>query len=195
MSPDDHRWPLLNLLADYLQRHPSESDMVQRYQDFVSENTDCFERSLLTGHVTGSALVLDSNRQRVLLTHHRKLNKWLQPGGHADGDSDVMNVGMREALEETGLAVIKPMTDKLLDVDIHLSPAHRDGPEHFHYDCRFLLGSGGSDTFTVSGESNDLAWVSMDRITDYTTDESILRMIEKAHELTPKIGKLGSVPI
>ncbi|SVC12585.1 uncharacterized protein METZ01_LOCUS265439, partial [marine metagenome] len=90
--------------------------MVQRYQDFVSENIDCFERSLLTGHVTGSALVLDSSRHRVLLTHHRKLNKWLQPGGHADGDSDVMNVGMREALEETGLAVIKPMTDKLLDV-------------------------------------------------------------------------------
>lgn len=180
MSPDDHRGPLNSLLSDYLHRYPDESEMVRRYISFVAENSDCFERSLLIGHVTGSALVLDSKRERVLLTHHRKLNRWLQPGGHADGDADVLNVAMREAEEETGLAMIEPVIQELLDVDIHPIPARKGEPEHFHYDCRFLLGSTGSDEFVISDESNDLAWVTMDQITDYTDEESILRMIEKA---------------
>lgn len=183
MSLEDHRQPILNLLSGYEQRYPEESARIKRYRQFVIDHPDCFERSLETGHVTGSALVLDGARQRVLLTHHRKLNRWLQPGGHADGDSDVLRVAMREAQEETGLALIRPVTQALLDVDIHSIPARHDEPQHFHYDCRFLLGSAGSDEFTISEESNDLAWVSMDRITDYTSEESILRMLVKAREL------------
>ena len=189
MSPDDSRSPLLHLLDDYLSRFPEEADIVKRYQYFVSTNVDCFERELQSGHVTGSALVLDSGWRSVLLTHHRKLNKWLQPGGHADGDADVMRVGMREALEETGLPVIKPMTNKLFDVDIHVIPDRNNEPRHLHYDCRFLLSSGGPDTFTISHESNDLAWVPMDRISDYTSEESILRMIEKALKIISKLSQ------
>ena len=180
MLPNDKRWPLLKLLDNYLQRFPDEANTVKRYQDFVTVNANCFERCLEAGHVTGSALVMDSGRERVLLTHHRKLNKWLQPGGHADGDADIMAVAMRETLEETGLSAIKCMTFELLDVDIHFIPGHKNEPEHFHYDCRFLLGSDGSDIFAVSEESYDLAWVPMNRITDYTTEVSVLRMIKKA---------------
>ena len=180
MSPEDERWPLLKLIDEYLRTYPEEIEVVGRYLDFVSSNTNCFERTLGTGHVTGSALILDTSRCRVLLTHHRKLNKWLQPGGHADGDSDVMNVAMREAIEETGLAEIKLMTDQLLDVDIHLIPSSGRETQHLHYDCRLLLCSVGSDSYVVSEESNDLAWVPMDRISDYTTEESIARMVDKA---------------
>ncbi len=157
--------------------------MVARYQRFVADNMDCFERSLLIGHVTGSALILDNQCERVLLTHHRKLNRWLQPGGHADGDVDVARVAMKEAEEESGLAALTFLTDNLLDVDIHTIPARKSEPEHEHFDCRFLIRSTGADTFTVSDESHDLAWVSMDRITDYTDEESILRMVRKAREL------------
>ncbi len=189
MLPDDHRWPLLNLLDDYLTFFPDEAEVVKRYQYFVSENSDCFERGLQVGHVTGSALVLDSSCRRVLLTHHRKLNKWLQPGGHADGDADIKRVGMREALEETGLPLIKTIMDGLLDVDIHVIPARKDEPEHLHYDCRLLLSSGGPDTFTISDESNDLAWVPMDRISDYTSEASIMRMIEKARKIILNLSK------
>ena len=185
MSPDDHRWPLLHLLDDYLRSFPDEADIVNRYQYFVLENSDCFERGLQCGHITGSALVLDSSWQRVLLTHHRKLNKWLQPGGHADGDANVMQVAMREAQEETGLALIRPLRRVLLDVDIHSIPARPGEPEHFHYDCRFLLGSEASDKFTISEESNDLAWVFPEDIGAYTTDDSILRMLEKARLFIP----------
>ena len=77
---------------------------------------------------------------------------------------------MRETREETGLALIRPLTGSLLDVDIHSIPARPGEPEHFHYDCRFLLGSEASDNFTVSEESNDLAWVSMGDIGEIVRD-------------------------
>ena len=179
MPVEDHRAGLHAQLTAYLEKYPAEAAMVQRYLDFVEGHKDCFERSLLVGHVTGSAMVLDSTGSRVLLTHHRKLDRWLQPGGHADGIADVLEVAMTEADEETGLESIEPVSRELLDVDIHAIPARGDEPGHFHYDCRFLLQSTGSDEFTVSEESHDLAWVPMSNIVDYTDEESILRMIDK----------------
>lgn len=154
--------------------------MVDRYLAFVMDHEDCFLRSQQAGHVTGSALILDNSAERVLLTHHRKLDRWLQPGGHADGESDVAAVALKEAQEESGLESIEFLAPAILDVDVHLIPARKAEPEHYHYDCRFLLGSTGPDTFTVSDESHDLAWVPLDDIHTYTDEESILRMINKA---------------
>lgn len=146
---------------------------------FVNDNVDCFERSLTLGHVTGSAFLLDSTGEQVLLTHHKKLGKWLQPGGHADGVTDVREVSMQEAKEESGLPDIGFFTEELLDVDIHSIPARGDEAEHFHYDCRFLLQSTGSDEFAVSDESHDLSWVPLDEVGAYNDEESIARMVAK----------------
>jgi 8-oxo-dGTP pyrophosphatase MutT (NUDIX family) len=179
LLPEDHRAPLISLLESYRAAWPEEVGMVDRYLSFVRENPDCFERSLEAGHVTGSAIILDTTGNRVLLTHHRKLDRWLQPGGHADGIADVAQVAMTEALEESGLASLDFASRSLLDVDIHGIPARAKEPAHFHYDCRFLIQSGGSDEFIVSDESHDLAWVPRDRITDYTDEDSILRMLDK----------------
>jgi 8-oxo-dGTP pyrophosphatase MutT (NUDIX family) len=183
MSPDDPRQPLLDLLRNYLDSYSEEVAELTRYLNFVESNPDCFKRSLSIGHVTGSALVLDNACERVLLTHHRKLNKWLQPGGHADGDCDVARVAMKEAEEETGLASIGFYSADLLDVDIHVIPERKSEPEHSHYDCRFLLRSTGSDDYVISEESNDLAWVPIEKIADYTDEESILRMLRKTQTL------------
>ncbi len=161
--------------------------MVQRYIAFVESNEDCFERSLLTGHVTGSAFLLDSACERVLFTHHAKLDRWLQPGGHADGESRVASVALQEACEESGLPDIEFVTRELLDVDIHAIPARKNEPEHFHYDCRFLLKSAGSDEFTVSDESHDLAWARFDQVADYTDEVSILRMLEKTQSILKRV--------
>lgn len=177
--PEDHRAPLLALLNDYRQKYPEETVMVRQYESFVTEHSDCFERSLDIGHVTGSAMILDAEGERILLTHHRKLNRWLQPGGHADGVTDVAAVAMTEAREESGLRSLSLVGKTLLDVDIHEIPARGSEAAHFHYDCRFLIQATGSDEFTVSDESHDLAWVEIDRIASYTQEESILRMIAK----------------
>ena len=183
MSPEDSRQPLLTLLENYRSHYPAESAMTSRYIDFVEANEDCFERTLSIGHVTGSAFLIDSACERVLLTHHRKLDRWLQPGGHADGDTDVAAVGLKEAEEESGLEAISFFTPELLDVDIHAIPARKKEPEHFHYDCRFLLRSSGSDEFVVSDESHDLAWVPFGDIRQYTDEESILRMLKKVQRI------------
>jgi 8-oxo-dGTP pyrophosphatase MutT (NUDIX family) len=103
----------------------------------------------------------------------------LQPGGHADGESDIIAVCLREAREESGLAEIEPVSDALFDIDIHLIPARGDEPEHYHYDCRFLLRSVGSDQYTVSEESHDLAWIALPDMPRYTNELSIARMVDK----------------
>ncbi|MEZ7972438.1 MAG: NUDIX hydrolase [Pseudomonadales bacterium] len=179
MSPKDNRLPLLTLLENYLKACPAESEMTSRYIAFVGENKDCFERSLSIGHVTGSAFIIDNACKQALLTHHKKLDRWLQPGGHADGDPDVAAVSLKEAEEESGLEALSFYMPELLDVDIHRIPARKEEPEHFHYDCRFLLRSSGSDDFMISDESNDLAWVPFGDIVQYTNEESILRMLKK----------------
>lgn len=178
-----HRQPLLALLDHYLTRYPAEGDTTLRYRDFVQRNPLCFERSLAEGHVTASAWILDASNTKTLLTHHRKLNLWLQPGGHADGNCDVLAVALQECLEETGLNSLAPVGNGIFDLDIHGIPPHKDVPAHYHYDVRFLVRGTGSGDFIVSAESHDLAWVPLDQIEDYTTEWSMRRMRDKALRL------------
>ena len=175
-----HRQVLLDLLEDYLMRHPAEGDTTLRFRDFVKRNPLCFERSLAEGHVTGSAWILDRSGQKTLLTHHRKLNLWLQPGGHADGNSDVLAVAMQEGLEETGLTSLVPVDAGIFDLDIHGIPARKEDPAHYHYDVRFLVRDTGAGEFIVSEESHDLAWVPLEQLEDYTIEWSMRRMRDKA---------------
>ena len=146
---------------------------------FINGNNDCFKRELAIGHITGSAWLVDDDMDRALLTHHRKLDRWLQPGGHADGDSDVMAVSLREAREESGLPEIIPVSPMLFDIDIHLIPERGDEAAHYHYDCRFLLRSVGDDRYIVSDESHDLAWIPFEDMGKYTDEISVTRMVEK----------------
>jgi len=175
-----HRNPLLSLLDRYGKRHSGEFAEVARFREFVARNPDCFERSLVEGHITGSAWILDRAGERVLLTHHRKLNRWLQPGGHADGDPDTLAVALREGLEETGIDPLEPVDREIFDLDIHPIPARGEEPEHLHYDVRFLLRAAGEERYVVSEESHDLAWVELGALEDYTREAAMLRMRAKS---------------
>lgn len=174
-----HRTDLLQKLMSYKSRWPMESATVNRFIRFVEVYDTCFERSLEIGHVTGSAWVVDKSGQRVLLTHHRKLNRWLQLGGHADGESNVQAVALREIWEESGLCSARPLGDDIFDIDIHLIPARGNEPAHFHYDVRFAFQVHGDEPFIVSDESHDLDWVSISGLRDYSEEESMLRMARK----------------
>lgn len=187
-----HRRPLLTALEHYAAGHPDEGEMVTRFQRFVEAHPRCFERSLASpGHVTGSAWIVDPAGEDVLLTHHRKLDLWIQLGGHADGDPDVLAVARREGLEESGLGRLelidatraaKRAMDTALpvpfDVDIHLIPARRDEPAHFHFDVRYAFRAGSRDVIS-SDESHALAWVPMHELHRYTSDVSVARMASK----------------
>lgn len=179
---------LLQLLDNYASRYPEESETVERFRRFVEENEDCFERSLQQGHITGSAWIIDEAGRRTLLTHHAKLNLWLQTGGHADGNTDALAVARLEAEEESGLQTLDTVSSEIFDLDIHPIPERPNEPAHFHYDVRFLLRNTGDEQYIVSEESHDLAWVAMDKLEDYTTEHSMLRMRDKALALATKIS-------
>ncbi len=129
--------------------------------------------------MTGSAWIVDCERTHALLTHHRKLDKWLQLGGHADGDPDILRVALREAREESSLEAIRPVSEEIFDVDIHAIPARGGEPAHFHYDVRFLLEADRAAALAVSEESRSLAWVPLDRVAELNGEESVLRMVRK----------------
>ena len=174
-----YRNQLLKLLADYSQDYPLETDCVNNIIEFVKQYDSCFQRSLAIGHITGSAWTVNNAGTHTLLTHHKKLNKWLQPGGHTDGESDVLQVAIREAEEESGLTQLQVEDPEIFDVDIHKIPTRASEVQHLHYDIRFALRAHGSEKFIVSDESHDLAWVEIAQLADYNSEESMLRMARK----------------
>ncbi len=138
------------------------------------------------GHITGSAWLVNSTGEQVLLTHHKKLDRWLQLGGHSDGDANTASVALREAQEESGLAVSpgyakadQRLETDIFDVDVHEIPARKNEPAHYHFDIRFVVQSIGHQHYCVSDESHDLAWVNIAEIESFTQEASILRMQQK----------------
>ena len=176
-----HRTAVLRLLRTHLPRafDPDEAAMTAEIIRFVEEHADCLLRTCVPGHLTGSAWILDAPRRRTLLTHHRKLNKWLQPGGHADGDPDLLAVALREAREETGLTRLRAAAAEVFDVDRHWIPARGDAAGHWHLDLRFLVEADPEEELIVSDESHDLTWVELARVAALNPEESMLRMVRK----------------
>jgi 8-oxo-dGTP pyrophosphatase MutT (NUDIX family) len=174
-----HRKKLIQQLRDYRKAWRNESITVKRFIDFILANEGCFERNLEAGHVTGSAWLVNKKETHVLLTHHRKLNKWLQLGGHAEGDADVLRVAMREVKEESGLEAIEPVSDRIFDIDIHQIPARGDEAAHYHYDIRYAMRATGGGGYVVSEESHDLGWIEIEKFNEFIDEASMLRMALK----------------
>lgn len=180
-----HRQELLSLLQGYRTPFNTEAGYINRIRRFVERHENCFDSHLWPGHVTGSVWVVNPARDRVLLLHHRKHNQWFQPGGHADGDADILRVALRETHEETGLPYneIRLVDGGIFDVDIHTIPAtHRD-PEHTHYDIRFLVEI--DDRLAVPGndESHQVLWVALESVSRFNNNLSTWRMLEKTRRL------------
>ena len=162
--------------------------MRARLVAFVAAHPDAFERTLAVGHVTASAWVVDPARTHALLAHHRKLGKWLQLGGHVDGDADVRRgAALREAREESGLTSLRFATDGIYDLDVHAIPARPGEPAHDHYDVRFALEADPAEPLVASAESNALAWVALADLPAYGADESVLRLARKTAG-HPRVG-------
>ena len=173
------RLTLLESLQAYSPTDPHERQMLEAMRQFVAQHEDCFLRSILSGQVTGSAWITDPARQRALLVFHRKLEKWLQPGGHSDGNPDILAVALTEAQEETGLQSVRPVNGEIFDIDVHTIPERKGVPEHQHYDVRFWFEADPNEPLTISHESLDLRWVSLADIASLNADESLLRLVRK----------------
>ncbi len=143
---------------------------------FIDAHPDALHRSCALGHLTGSALVVDPSTRHILLLFHTKVQRWLQPGGHADGDGNLAHVALREAQEETGidgLSVVTPAVD--LDIHVFHSAVGRE-PDHLHLDVRHLLLAPAGAVATANHESQGLAWVAFDDLARYDVDPGTVRM-------------------
>lgn len=169
---------LLNLVETYIATKSEEKSKIELLL-FVKNNPLCFERSLEHGHITGSAWLINKVGDKALLLHHRKLDKWLQLGGHADGESDILEVAIKEAQEESGINHIKPISEKIFDIDIHEIPANPKEKAHLHYDIRFLLQVQSDEDFIQNNESKELRWISKNIEELPTREESVIRLFNK----------------
>ncbi len=195
-----HRAPLRQALEDYRATWASgrpvngpdlarERTTAARFLEFLESTPDCFERTHPVGHLTGSALVYCAATGRVLLTLHRKLDKWLQLGGHADGCPRLDQVALQEVGEESGLtefdfwayeAGLEVATRPLpFDLDVHPIPE----PPHLHYDVRYLVRSDSAQTLKVSPESKDLGWFNLEQARELCPEPSMRRQFAKLEAL------------
>jgi 8-oxo-dGTP pyrophosphatase MutT (NUDIX family) len=188
-----------NLLSgSYLEHDTSIGDL---FNDFLNSPAAHFHRDCFSGHFTGSALVTDTTLSKVLLTHHKKLNLWLQLGGHADGESNLATVAMTEASEESGLTrlAFAPYEEHFynqrltasplpFDMDRHLIPESKREPAHYHYDIRFLVVAHESDPIAISQESHDLRWFTVSEAKQVTQEESMLRQFFKLQQIQKLIA-------
>ena len=174
------RASVLALLARHRPFDPTEAAHLATITAFVEEHPDFYQRSNLAGQVTASAWVVNAARDRVLLIHHKKLSRWLQPGGHLEAEDETLETAaLREVLEETGLRAMV-VGQGLYDVDAHPIPARRDVPAHVHYDLRLLVEVDDHATLAAdAGEVNEVRWFGATALAALRLEPSILRMWQK----------------
>jgi len=183
-----HRQPVIELLQRHREAAPGDHALCDRFLAFVAAHDDCLLRSCVPGHITASAWILSPDGHRALLTHHRKLDRWLQLGGHVDGEADLHQAALREAREESGMEGFRLCSQRggvplPLDLDVHPIPARGDEPRHDHWDVRFWLQAAPGQALAISAESVDLRWFTPAELAAVTTEESVLRLQRKVGAL------------
>ena len=180
------REELIRALADHAAASAEEEASLERLRRFVAGPSDPFARGNPEGHVTGSAIVARPDGSAFLVVYHRKLGRWLQPGGHTEeSDASMFDTAMREVREETGIAELSaPLGRRMLDVDVHPIPAHGRDPAHSHFDVRFLLTTE-RDVNRLAAEDplRPMRWRSLEEALAEGVDGSLARSLRKAREV------------
>ncbi|MBT4963873.1 MAG: NUDIX hydrolase [Francisellaceae bacterium] len=177
----DKTWPTLQQqLAEYTPRTRKSQEIKTKFVTFLNENKYCFERRELSRHFTSSALLFNKQLNKILLTHHKKLDKWLQLGGHCDGNLSTLQVAILECQEESGINNISVLDNKIFDLDIHSIPKHKNVCAHYHYDICYLLKiESDEDDIIISDESLALRWFGIDEILNTNMDIAAKNIVEK----------------
>jgi 8-oxo-dGTP pyrophosphatase MutT (NUDIX family) len=167
------------LLALDFSSRPDELVHCRRMVELLDSCMNCFDRDAFPAHFTGSALVVSADGARCLLHHHRKLDCWLQFGGHCDGEEDVLSVAQREAYEESGIDGLVVASRRPLDLDIHEIPPFGTEPAHLHYDIRYVLIAPDHAEIRTSLESKELRWFTPEQTKQVSLDSGLRRLLEK----------------
>lgn len=176
---DSNKQELMDLLSSYMPFDEVNTTHYEEMMTFLKANNNVFGNENALGHITASAWIVSKDYSMVLLTHHKKLNKWLQLGGHTEPSEYIKESAMREAFEESGLKQLKLVDDFIFDIDVHMIPERGLIKCHLHYDVRFLFVVNDDQELVISNESHDLKWIPLEELSTYTIEPSIMRMAEK----------------
>lgn len=171
-------------LLNYKERFPEEREPEQ-VLEFIGNQLNLFGRDSREGHITCSAWVVDPQRSAAILVRHRRLNKWVQPGGHIEPFESPLSGAVREAAEETGITDFVILDERLFDVSVHWFPEGKDGPAHFHYDLRYLLQAPVKADLYANNETDGAAWIPLEQLQNYSGEETVLKMAEKTWRWSP----------
>ena len=180
--------PLHILLRRHAPADSKEAADLTEILAFLDRYPQPFDRGIREGHLTGSAVVVSAAGDRVLLLHHRKLRRWLQPGGHAEpGEREGEAVALREAREETGIQglALHPSARRPLDVDVHPIPARGADPAHRHLDLRYLVVAPPDAILRHrAAEARALRWFAWEELMTVDLDPGLRRALRAARALT-----------
>lgn len=176
-----NRKKLTQQLILYTPTTKREQTCLNQMLSFVAQHKNFTDRNNTIGHVTASAWLLNHAGDKALLTHHKKLDKWLQLGGHVDEGETIIEAALREAIEESGIKNIAAVSSKIFDIDVHPFPEKDNFPEHLHFDVRFMcqVSDPSDEALSISDESNELKWFSRHDAQALDLDPSVTRMFQK----------------
>ncbi|MCL2540606.1 MAG: NUDIX domain-containing protein [Firmicutes bacterium] len=174
------KFNLHEALKNYVPFDKKEAKHLESVLTFIEHGENLYDRSNAGGHITGSGFLMSADLSKTLLTHHSKLNKWIQFGGHCDGDENTMNVAARETWEESGIQTFEPVKNGIADIDVHIIPENKKKgeSEHYHYDIRFIF-STNEEEFQISDESNELRWFTVEEFSQLDQSEDNQRFLKK----------------
>jgi len=175
------RKELMYELEDYKTEYKKEMICVKETIKFINSNENLIRDNNENEHITASVWIINEDMNKCLLVHHKKLNKWIQIGGHVDDSESAYDAAVRETKEETGLVDIKLMGNGIFDISIF--EGMKKGRKHKHYDVIYLFQANENDKLIISDESNELKWININDINRYTNEEEILRLAEKTKKL------------
>ena len=190
-----NREDLLDALARHAAADEAEAASLTWMRRFVGAPEDPFARRNPIGHITASAVVARPRGEAFLLVFHRKLGRWLQPGGHVEyDDASVFDAALREAREETGISEFaSPIGRTILDVDVHRIPARTNEPAHHHFDVRFLLTTERDVDLAASDDpTRPVEWRAGEEAIDSGGDGSLGRALGKARRALSNSGVRSS---
>jgi 8-oxo-dGTP pyrophosphatase MutT (NUDIX family) len=176
---------LLEELRCYRPADPLEAQHHRAVLDLLSYGASPFSRGhFVPGHITASCFIVDPGSGRLLLHHHRRLNRWLQMGGHVETGESALDAALREAREESGLSDLELLTGGVADLDVHDIPEGKGEPAHAHFDVRYVARTSHPESIVIDrAESNELAWVGLDRAVPLMNEAASSRVIMKIRKI------------
>ena len=151
---------------------------------FLENNEDAFLRSNLLAHMTASSWIVNPERTKTLMVYHNLYDSWSWTGGHADGETDLLAVALREAREETGIAHVRPVSPEIFSLEVLTVDGHEKRgayvPSHLHMNVTYLLEAEESDTLRICKEENSgVAWFTLEEALKASTEPWFVERIYK----------------